>query len=80
MLMLEAEVHSSTSQHVRSHRRKNLAGSASAFERNSGAFEHSTALLFCQGLAHHMQTRNERSQVRERSGIGLGAFDRTVEA
>jgi hypothetical protein len=49
MLMQEAEVRSSAGQHVRSHRSNNMAISTSAFERNSGAFEHRTALRLCQG-------------------------------
>jgi hypothetical protein len=48
--MLEAEVRSSVGQYVRSHRCKNVAGSTSAFERNSGALERSTALRSYQGL------------------------------
>jgi hypothetical protein len=48
--MLEAEVLSNAGQYVRSHRCKNVAGSTSAFERNSGALERSTALHSYQGL------------------------------
>jgi hypothetical protein len=49
MLMQEAEVRSSAGQHVRSHSSKNMAVSASAFERNSGVFERKSALRLCQG-------------------------------
>jgi hypothetical protein len=48
--MLEAEVRSSVGQYIRSHKCKNVAGSASGFGRNSGAFERSTALRSYQGL------------------------------
>jgi hypothetical protein len=49
MLMQEAEVRSSAGQHVRSRSSKNMAVSASAFERNLGAFDHKSALRLCQG-------------------------------
>jgi hypothetical protein len=76
MLMQEAEVRSSASQHVRSHKCSNLAGSASAFEHNSGTFERSTALRSCQELAlAHIRVTSVR-RCTNRSGIGGSTFDR----
>jgi hypothetical protein len=42
-----------------------VAGAASAFERNKGAFERSTALLVLTGACAHTQKRVRRAQVRD---------------
>jgi hypothetical protein len=66
----------SAGQHIRSHSSKNMAVSASVFERNSGMFEHGSALRLCQGARARTQMRDGRSQLGERPGIGGSAFDR----
>jgi hypothetical protein len=40
--------------YVHSHKSNNMAGSTSAFERNTGAFERSTALRSIRGLCSHV--------------------------
>jgi hypothetical protein len=49
---------------------------ASAFDRNEGAFDRSTALRLCQRGCARTQTRDELARRRARSGIGGSAFDR----
>jgi hypothetical protein len=48
--MLEVEERLSAGQYVHSHRCNIMVGSASAFKRNSSAFECNTALRSCQEL------------------------------
>jgi hypothetical protein len=76
MLMQEAEVRSSAGQHVRSHRCSNIAGSASAFEHNTGAFECSTALRSYQELVLARRRVTSVRRYANRSGIGGSTFDR----
>jgi hypothetical protein len=85
MLMQEAEVCSSASStfdRIRAY----VAGAASAFERNRGAFELSTALLVLTGACAHTQKHVRRAQVRDNKekaqvrSITRTAFDRTVGA
>jgi hypothetical protein len=63
-----------------------VAAAASAFERNRGAFERSTALLILIGACARTQKRVRRVQVcdnKEKAqvqSITRTAFDRTVEA
>jgi hypothetical protein len=85
MLMQEAEVRSSTGSTF-DRIDVNVAGAASAFECNRGAFERSTALLVLTGACACTQKRVRRAQVRNSKekaqvhSIARTAFDRTVGA
>jgi hypothetical protein len=85
MLMQEAEVRSSagsTFNCIHAY----VAGTASAFKRNRGAFECSTTLLVLIGACARTQKRVKRAQVhdnKEKAQVRLIArttFDHTVSA
>jgi hypothetical protein len=85
MLMQKAEVRlsaSSTFDRIHAY----VAGAASAFERNRGAFECSTALLVKTGACACTQKRVRQAQVRDSKekaqvcSITRTAFDCTVGA
>jgi hypothetical protein len=75
MLMREAEVHSSagsTFDHIDTTIWQALQLRSNATQVRSNVALHSFLARTCAP----MQTRNKRSQVRERYGIGDSAFDR----
>jgi hypothetical protein len=85
MLTQEAEVCSSAGSTFNCIH-ANVAGAASAFEHNRGAFKYSIALLVLTGACARTQKRVRRAQIcdnKERAqvrSIARTAFDRTVEA